>query len=104
MPSHRVMNRVAFKKTPPVARLPRWPQTLHLLLFLLFLAQYAWVFIELWLPSAREADARWPDGILVLLASATLLTSLSRQLPSQNVMLAAIIIVFLAGAIQTVGA
>ena len=56
------------------------------------------------MPSFLFGDARWPDGMLVVLTGSTLLASLSRQLPSQNVMLAAIIIAFFAGAVATVGA
>lgn len=42
--------------------------------------------------------------MLLVLAAATTLTSLARQLPAQNVMLAFVIIVFFAGAVQTLGA
>jgi putative membrane protein len=54
-------------------------------------------------PNFGEA-ARWPDGLLVVLTAATTVTSLSRRLPAQNVILASAIIVFIAGAVQTLGA
>jgi putative membrane protein len=47
---------------------------------------------------------RWPDGALLLFAAATTLGSLARQLPAQNVVLAAVVIGLAAGAAQTLGA
>ncbi len=100
-----MVNRVGFKKIPRTAQGPsRLPQTVHLVLFALFLVQFALVLVRLWMPSFLFGDARWPDGMLVVLTGSTLLASFSRQLPSQNVMLAAIIIAFFAGAVATVGA
>ncbi len=73
-------------------------------LFGLFLLQFALVWARLWLPWPLLGNARWPDGLLVVLTTATLLASLTRQLPGQNVMLASVIIAFLASAVQTLGA
>src|SRR6185369_16898132 len=50
---------------------------------------------------ARERH--WPEGLLLLLATATTLASLTRQLPAQNVLLAATVVGFIGGAIQVVG-
>ena len=72
-------------------------------LFGLFLLQFALVWARLWLPWPLLGNARWPDGLLVVLTTATLLASLTRQLPGQNVMLASVIIAFLAGVFQTLG-
>jgi uncharacterized membrane protein len=69
----------------------------------LFLLQFALVWILLWLPLPPLGSARWPDGLLVVLATATVLASLARHLPVQNVMLAASIIAVIAGAVQTLG-
>jgi uncharacterized membrane protein len=76
----------------------------HRLLFILFLLQFTLVWIRLWLPWPLLGHARWPDGLLVVLTTATLLASLSRQLPGQNVMLASVIIALIAGAVQSLGA
>jgi len=76
----------------------------HQALFGLFLLQFAFVWIGLWRPWAASRDARWPDGLLVVLVTATLIASLSRQLPGQNVMLASIMIAVIAGAAQSLGA
>ncbi|HOC54517.1 MAG TPA: carotenoid biosynthesis protein [Verrucomicrobiota bacterium] len=76
----------------------------HRVLFVLFLLQFALVWARLWLPGPMFGNARWPDGLLLVLANATLLASLTCQLPGQNVMLASIIIAFIAGAVQSLGA
>ena len=76
----------------------------HRVLFGLFLLQFTLVWARLWLPWPLLSNVRWPDGLLVVLTTATVLASLTRQLPGQNVMLASIIIAFIAGAVQTVGA
>ena len=74
------------------------------MVFGLFLLQFILVWTRLWLPWPLLGNARWPDGLLVVLTTATVLASLSLQLPGQNVMLASIIIAFIAGAVQTLGA
>jgi uncharacterized membrane protein len=76
----------------------------HRLLFGLFLLQFALVWMRLWLPWPLLGSVRWPDGLLVVLTTATVLASLARELPGQNVMLASVIIAFIAGAVQTLGA
>ena len=72
-------------------------------LFGLFLLQFALVWARLWLPDRLFGAARWPDGLLVVLTPASLMASLTRQLPGQNVMLASLIIALIAGAIQSLG-
>ena len=70
----------------------------------LFLLQFTLVWVKLWLFQPLLGNARWPDGLLVVLTTATVLASLACQLPGQNVMLVSVIIAFLAGAVQTLGA
>jgi uncharacterized membrane protein len=77
---------------------------LHRVLFGLFLLQFALVWTRLWLPWPLLDDARWPDGLLLVLTTAALVASLIGQLPGQNVMLASLIIAFIAGAVQSLGA
>jgi uncharacterized membrane protein len=99
------MKRVVLKDiTLPTNPLPSWAPAIHRVLFSLFLLQFALVWTRLWLPWPLLGSARWPDGLLVVLTTATLVASLSRQLPGQNVMLASIIIAFIAGAVQSLGA
>ena len=77
---------------------------IHKVLFVLFLIQFVLVWLNLWTPFPGFGNARWPAGVLLVLAAATVLSSLARQLPAQNVMLASVIIVFIAGTVQTIGA
>ena len=77
---------------------------IHGVLFGLFLAQFTLVWSRLWLPWPLLGNARWPDGLLVVLTTATVLASLACELPGQNVMLASIVIAFIAGAVHTLGA
>jgi len=99
------MNRVALKKIP-LRAVPFLGvgQKTHRWFFILFLIQFVLVWLSLWAPWPGFGEARWPDGLLVVLTAATTVASLSRQLPAQNVMLASIIIVVIAGAVQTIGA
>jgi uncharacterized membrane protein len=76
----------------------------HRILFILFLLQFALVWAGLWLPWPLLRNAGWPGGLLVVLTAATLLASLTGQLPGQNVMLAAIIIALIGGAVHSLGA
>jgi uncharacterized membrane protein len=99
------MNRVAFKQIPLRSnRFSGLAPKIRRVLFGLFLLQFALVWTRLWLPWPLLGSVRWPDGLLMVLTAATVLASLSRQLPGQNVMLAAIIIAFIGGAAQTLGA
>jgi len=99
------MNRVELKHIELRSdRFSGWVPRIHRALFGLFLLQFALVWARLWLPWPLLGSARWPDGLLVVLTTATVAASLTRQLPSQNVMLASIIIAFIAGAVQSLGA
>src|SRR6266702_2674424 len=79
-------------------------QRIHRVLFGLFLAQFALVWVNLWLPVPGLSSARWPDGLLLVLATATTLASLARQLPGQNVMLASMLVAIIGGALPGLGA
>src|SRR5947208_2344788 len=77
---------------------------IHFVLFALFLIQFTLVWLNLCTRFPSFANARWPNGILLVLIVATMLSSVARQLPLQNVILASVIIAFVAGAAQTLGA
>lgn len=81
-----------------------WAPKLYRVLFGLFLLEFALVWVRLWLSWLLFGNARWPDGFLLVLMTATLIASLTRQLPGQNVMLAAAIIALIASAVQSLGA
>jgi uncharacterized membrane protein len=99
------MKRVVLKHIPlRENRWARFSRPLPQILFTLFLVQYALVCSELWTSHRLFGEARWPDGVLVVLTAATLLASLTRSLPAQNVMLAANIIGGLGAAVHTLGA
>jgi uncharacterized membrane protein len=99
------MNRVVLEHIAlQSSRLGRLAPKVHRVLFGLFLLQFALVWTRLWLPWPLLGNAHWPDGLLLVLTTATVLASLTRQLPGQNVMLASIIIAFIGGAVQSLGA
>jgi uncharacterized membrane protein len=98
------MKRIRLKdiplRSPPRAD---WPKLIHRVMFGLFLAQYALAYGRLLMAQPLFGDAGWPDGVLVVLATATTLASLLSQLPVQNIILASFIIAGLGGASHTVG-
>jgi uncharacterized membrane protein len=97
--------RSVLKKIPLRANLfPGLGAKIHKTVFVLFLVQFVLVWLNLWTNFLAFGNARWPDGVLLVLTAATTLCSLARQLPAQNVMLASVIIVFIAGTVQTFGA
>lgn len=99
------MNRVPLKDIPlrPIP-FSGWAPKIHRVLFALFLLQWAIVWARLWLSRPVFGEARWPEGLLLVLSAATLLASLTCQLPGQNVLLAALVMAFSAGAVETLGA
>ncbi|HXP63282.1 MAG TPA: hypothetical protein VN829_22465, partial [Dongiaceae bacterium] len=70
----------------------------------LFLGQFALVCARVCLPHPLLGDARWPEGLLLLLAAGVTLAAQARQAPGQNVALAATIILSLAGLALAVAA
>src|SRR3954470_12241308 len=99
------MNRVTLKNIPlKTNHFARWPLRIHRIVIGLFCIQFFLVWLNLWLVPTLFGNARWPDGLLLVLATAATLASVSRQLPGQNVMLASVIIAFIAGAAQSLGA
>jgi len=99
------MNRASLKDIP-LQPMPfsGWAPKVHRVLFALFLIQWVLVWARLWLPCPPFGGTRWPDGLLVVLTAATLLASLTCHLPGQNVMLGSLMIAFIAGAVETLGA
>src|SRR5258705_6812867 len=98
------MSRSALKKIPLRADpFARWQPLIHRAIVVLFLLQLLLVGIRFFEPSIL-AEARWPEGLLLVLATASIVSSNARQLPAQNVMLAGVIIAFIGGLSQTIGA
>jgi len=83
----------------------KWSELLRRIILGAFLLQCVIVAARLGpSPALLGADARWPEGLLLVLAAAATLAWLSRQLPAQQVMLASVVIVVLAGSIEALGA
>jgi putative membrane protein len=99
------MPRVDFKglrlRTNRFANLPK---VVHGVLSGLLVLQFAVVSVRVFKPLAFFGEGNWPDGLLVVLATASTLASLARQLPGQNVLLVAFLIALIAGAAETLGA
>jgi uncharacterized membrane protein len=68
-----------------------------------FLLAAAFVF-ELVTFFAPVNFSNWPEAVLILLATFSTIASLTRQLPLQNVLLAAFVIAFIGGGAHAVGA
>ena len=99
------MKRVVFKGVAlRDNRFANWGRGIRRVLFGLFVAQSVVVWARLCTPWPLLGNARWPEGLLLVLTAATLIASLTRHLPGQNVMLATIIIAFIGGAAQSLGA
>lgn len=99
------MNRVALNgRRLEANRFSGLAEALRQVLFGLFLVQFGVVLARLWRPSLLFGDARWPEGLMIVLMAATTVGALTRRLPGQNVMLAAVIIAFIGGAVQSLGA
>ncbi|HYG35817.1 MAG TPA: carotenoid biosynthesis protein [Clostridia bacterium] len=100
------MNRVDLKHVPlkPANPFSGWLPKIHRVIFGIFLLQWTLVWARLWLPYSVFGEARWPEGLLVVLTTATTLTALQRHLPGQNVMGASIAIAVLGGGAHMLGA
>jgi uncharacterized membrane protein len=61
-------------------------------------------FLTMLIAIGTKSDSNWSEALLLLLATAGTLTALARQLPSQNVLLAAAIIAIIGGAAHIFGA
>ena len=99
------MHRVVLKHIPLNApdRFPGLEQKVHRVLFGLFVLHWALVWARLWLPLPQLGNARWPDGLMLFWAAATTLASLRCRLPGQNVLLAFVIVLIVAGGIHSLG-
>ncbi len=90
--------------TPPAAaRDEKAKLWLHRLVTVLLAAAWTLVLATDGLTLNLPGEPGWPEALLLLLATAGTLIALSRQLPLQNVLLAAVVIALLGGAAQTLG-
>ena len=100
------MHRVELKHIPLRApeRFPGLRRLFPVLVLSLFLAAAGLVWARLWLPVSWFPRAVWPEGVLLAMATATTLVSLTRQLPGQNVLLASLLILIAAGGVESLNA
>lgn len=79
-------------------------ERIHWILFAAFVVQFLLVWLNLCtgVPDLREA--RWPEGLLLVLCAAALISAMRRHLPGQNVILAGAIIFVVSAVAQTLGA
>ncbi len=100
------MGRIMLKHIPlrPTNRFVGLVELLHWIFVALFLTDLLLVWARLVFQKPFLCGSSWPEGLLVVLALATTLTSLTRSLPGQNVLLGALGIVLAAGAVQALGA
>ena len=99
------MNRMDVMGIPLRPRpLVGWAPMVHRGCFGLFLLLLGWVWVRVWLPHPPDPEAHGPGGLWLLAATATILAGLCRQLPGQNVLLAAVIIGCVSGVVVTLGA
>jgi len=75
----------------------------HWLLLILLAAAGALVLAANGLALDLPGKAGWPEALLLLLATASTITALARQLPLQNVLLAAFVIAVMGGAVHAFG-
>jgi uncharacterized membrane protein len=100
------MSSLAQQRSPPDAFNPQ-EQLVKLCGWLataLAVASLALVLCALLTPVRLPGKPGWPEAVLVLAATLATLVSLTRQLPGQNVLLAAAIIGIIGGIMHSVGA
>jgi len=96
---------------PPVAPVNRPEATpaekkkvwVHWLFVVLFAIAYALVFVANGLSLDLPDKSGWLEALLILLATVSTITALARQLPLQNVLLAAFVIALMGGAVHALG-
>ena len=99
------MSRFATISAAPPGKAPAGSSSIvHRIFFALFLVSFLMVLLETVQVLALHDDRGWLAALLVVTAGVTTMVSFSRQLPAQNVLLAAVIIAAIAGTVQALGA
>ena len=75
----------------------------HWLFVVLLAAAFALVLAANGLSLDLPGQPGWPEALLILLATVSTITALARQLPLQNVLLAAFVIALMGGAVHALG-
>ena len=99
------MNRpVAITLSPGTKPAAGSTQILYWVCLVGFLCSFVPVFLQTLRIPVLDAGSGWATAFLVLTAAVTTMVSLAKQLPAQNVVLAAAIIGIVAGTVEAVGA
>jgi len=61
-------------------------------------------FLSAFITVVHKSDSNWPEALLLVFAAVSAVTALARQLPLQNVLLAALVIAIIGGAAHALGA
>jgi uncharacterized membrane protein len=79
-----------------IKKMARWERRLF---NALFLAAYALVLVRLWWPMNLPGKSGWPEAVLLVLVTVSTIAALSRHLPLQNILFAALVIALAGGAV-----
>jgi putative membrane protein len=97
-----VVNRQRFQNQPAAAVSDeRTAALFHWLFTFLLAAAFVWDFTAIF---THTNFSNWPEAALVFLAASGTVASLARQLPLQNVLLAAFVIALIGGGVSALGA
>ena len=88
---------------PAITRAEKTQPWFHWLFVLLLAAAFALVLAENGLSLDLPGRPGWPEALLILLATVSSITALARQLALQNVLLAALVIALMGGAVHALG-
>ena len=99
------MNHTTSLRSPPAVNPAERLFTLfHWLVSGLALASFGLVMTALFVPLPDSPHPGWPEAVLVVAGTLTTLVSQTRRLPTQNVILTAVVIALIGGSVQAVGA
>jgi uncharacterized membrane protein len=99
------MSRATLQRIPLRAnRFPGLGEQIHRVLFISFIVQFLLVWLNLWTGIPDFGAARWPEGLLLALCAASLISTIAGHLPGQNVILASTIIFTISALAHMLGA
>jgi uncharacterized membrane protein len=96
-----VLKAQRFQIQPAAASNEKTAAAFHWLFTFLFVAAFVWDFTSFF---KQPNFSNWPEAALVFLAAFSTLASLARQLPLQNILLAASVIALIGGGVSALGA
>ena len=88
---------------PVPAVVEKMKASFHWLFVVLLATAFALVLAANGMTLNLSGQSGWPEALLILLATVSTITALARQLPLQNVLLAAFVIALMGGAVHALG-